>query len=219
MQRKNRVRAFVVILGIFILAASSSIYAQPLKTPLDQKILDILSNEISGQTVYNNEVFLAGAPWLRTPEEFTGTFYESEKIYEMAQRYGITTTRLERTDAEGSFEYPVNGEFWIEKPDKRLIAKLEADPALIARGSKSVELTADLVYIPPLSKERIDSLRSGNVKPYEGKVALMWSHVRGNEAAALDSAGLRGVVSFNTRERYFDPGQVVYSRGSAWISD
>ena len=214
MQRKNRVRAFVVILGIFILAASSSIYAQPLKTPLDQKILDILSNEISGQTVYNNEVFLAGAPWLRTPEEFTGTFYESEKIYEMAQRYGITTTRLERTDAEGSFEYPVNGEFWIEKPDKRLIAKLEADPALIARGSKSVELTADLVYIPPLSKERIDSLRSGNVKPYEGKVALMWSHVRGNEAAALDSAGLRGVVSFNTRERYFDPGQVVYSRGS-----
>ena len=42
----------------------------------------------------------------------------------------------------------------------------------------------------------------------------MWSHVRGNEAAALDSAGLRGVVSFNTRERYFDPGQVVYSRGS-----
>ena len=49
---------------------------------------------------------------------------------------------------------------------------------------------------------------------YRGTVALMWSHPRGPVFEALDRAGVRAVISFNSRERYFDPNQVVYSRGS-----
>ncbi len=37
-------------------------------TPLSQEILTLLANEISGQVIYNNEVALAGAPWMRDPE-------------------------------------------------------------------------------------------------------------------------------------------------------
>ncbi len=33
-------------------------------------------------------------------------------------------------------------------------------------------------------------------------------------AKALDAAGVRGVISFSSRERYFDPDQVVYGRGT-----
>ena len=60
---------------------------QALKTPLSQEILDLLVNEISGQIIFNNEVILAGAPWIRDAEEFSGTspLYESQKMLEIAK--------------------------------------------------------------------------------------------------------------------------------------
>lgn len=52
-----------------------------LETPLKQDLLTLLTNEISGQVAFNNVVKLAGAPWLRSPEEFTSTFYEAEELH------------------------------------------------------------------------------------------------------------------------------------------
>ena len=49
---------------------------------------------------------------------------------------------------------------------------------------------------------------------FRGAVALMWSHPRGPLFEALDQAGVVAVISFSSRERYFDPDQVVYARGS-----
>ncbi len=40
------------------------------------------------------------------------------------------------------------------------------------------------------------------------------SHPRGSLFEALDRAGVEAVISFSSRERYFDPDQVVYARGS-----
>ncbi len=200
---------------VLILTNSIYSYSQALKTPLDQEILDILANEISGQIIYNNEVMLAGAPWVRERKEFTDTFYESQKIYEIARGYGIETVRLDRHTSSRTFDYPFAGEFWLIEPDKKLIARIGADAALVARGSQTADITGDLIYIPPLIPEKIEKLLSGGVRPeYEGKIALMWSHARGNAARALDTAGLRGIVSFSSRDRYLDPNQVVYGSGS-----
>jgi len=55
---------------------------------------------------------------------------------------------------------------------------------------------------------------AGPQEKYRGKLALMWSHVRGDAANALDVAGIRGVISFSAQERYLDPDQVIYSSGS-----
>ena len=63
-----------VILAIIQLCFSgfttSTLYGQSdvLKTPLEQEVLTLLTNEISGQIVYNNLVKLAGAPWIRDKE-------------------------------------------------------------------------------------------------------------------------------------------------------
>ena len=191
------------------------LFSQALKIPLSQEILILLTNEISGQFIFNNEVFLAGAPWLREKDEFTDTFYESKKIYELAKNYGIETVELRRQAREGTFEYPVEGEFWIIEPEQRLIARLGADAALVARGSQSCDITGELIYIPPLQEESIESmLKAGEQEKYKGKIALMWSHARGDLAKALDTAGLKGVISFSSRDRYLDPNQVVYGSGS-----
>jgi hypothetical protein len=185
------------------------------RTPLPQDVLDLLANEISGQIVFNNEVKLAGAPWLREEREFKEGFYESETIAALARSYGVADVRIDRFPRDSQLDYAVAGEFWTLKPEKRLIARLEADPALVAGVASGLDLTADLIYIPQLGAEEIKKwTAAGPQEQYAGKVALMWGHAGQEAAKALDAAGVAGVVSFSSRERYFDPNQVVYSRGS-----
>ncbi len=222
-RRAISLKVFCVALLTFSLAApclraqgSQVVRGYPvLETPLSQEILTLLANEISGQIIFNNEVILAGAPWIRNQEEFTDTFYESGKIYAMVRDLGIKTVRLERHPRDREFAYPLQGEFWTIKPETRLVARLEADAALVASSSGNVDLTGDLVYIPPLSKDELKSWPEGEApERYQDKIALMWSHANRTTAQALDAAGVRGVISFSSRERYFDPDQVVYARGT-----
>ena len=187
------------------------------RTPLPQEVLDLLANEISGQIIFNNEVKLVGAPWLREPREFEAGFYESETIAALARNYGagVAEVRIDRFPREATFDYPVAAEFWTLEPEKRLVARLEADPALVAGAPAELDLAADLVYVPPLDAAEAKKWQAaGPQEKYAGKVALMWGQASGETAKALDAAGLAGVVSFASRERYFDPAQVVYGRGS-----
>ena len=185
------------------------------KTPLSAKTINLLVNEISGQVIYNNEVILCGAPWIRERDEFSDTFYESQKIYDIAKSYGIETVRLDRFPSDRKINYAFEGEFWIEKPKKELVARLDADAALIASGSSTVDVTGELVYIAPLHPKDLKEWKAKGIQEeYKGKIALMWSHARREFAEALDAAGIVGVISFRAQDRYFDPDQIIYSGGS-----
>jgi len=201
--------------GLIVPRAGAQAIGEPLKTPLSQDLLTLLTNEISGQIAFNNLVKLAGAPWLRDPGEFDGTLYEAETLFEMVQSYGIETVSLERHPAAGTYDYPSEGELWVVEPGDRLIARLGADAALVASGSRTADVTGQLIFIPPLDDpDRLRGFEAEATGRLQGRIALMWSHPRDAVARALDAAGIQAVISFNSRERYFDPNQVVYSRGS-----
>ncbi len=204
---------FIFILPAAALLQPTMASAQgALETPLRQELLTLLTNEISGQVAFNNVVKLAGAPWLRSPEEFASTFYEAEELHNLVTGYGIETVVLEQFPREGNFSYATEGEFWIVEPESRLVATLAADVAMIATGTQTGEVNGELIYIPQLSADAIRRMTEGHGS-FEGKIALMWSHPRDDVFEALDAAGLQAVISFNSRERYLDPNQVVYSRG------
>jgi hypothetical protein len=213
----KKILVYILLPVIFLISGLDNILAQtnPLKTPLSQETLDILTNEISGQVIYNNMVAVTGAPWIRSEEEFTDTFYEAAKMYDLVKSYGIDNVRLNRSESDMLFDYPVEGELWITSPEKKLLARLDADVALIARGSESADISGELIYLPPPGEEEaLDMLKPENSHKYKGKIALMWSHARGELASILDSAGIKAIISFSARERYFDPNMVVYSSGS-----
>lgn len=187
----------------------------PLRTPLPEEILHLMAQEISGQDAFNTMVKLAGVPWIREPGELTGetNFYESQELLRLARAYGIETVRMDRYEAPGTFQYPLEGDLWV---GERRLARIPGDPALIASGSRTGEVEGHLVYVPQLPDEQIPMLEmaiSAGPEEYRGAVALMWSHPRGDLYQVLDRAGVRAVISFNARERYLDPDQVVYSRG------
>jgi aminopeptidase YwaD len=214
---KHRVVLMSALILLILSVPYSSIGQTPRlpKTPLSQKTIDLLVNEISGQVIYNNEVILAGAPWIREKAEFSDTFYESQKIYDMAKSYGIETARLDRFPSDEKINYAFEGEFWIVKPKKELVARLDADAALVASRSSTVDITSELVYIPPIQAKDLKEWKAkGLQEKYKGKIALMWSHARRDFAEALDAAGIVGVISFRAQDRYFDPDQIVYSGGS-----
>ena len=210
------ITAFILLISLVIIPSSGISQERKLpKPPLSQEVIDLLVNEISGQIIYNNEVILAGAPWIRDRREFSETLYEAQKIYDMARSYGIETIRLNRYKSDRKFDYPFEGEFWIIKPKKTLVARIEADVALIARSSSSIDVTGELIYLSSLNKDEIKKWEEAGVQEkYKDKIALMWSQPKRAVAKALDAAGIKGVISFNARDRYFDPDQVVYSRGS-----
>ncbi len=201
-----------VVALLLFLAYGSGSAQDPLETPLEPEVIELLANEISGQMAFNNLVKLAGAPWLRERTEFTDTFYEARELYDLVRGYGIETVRLDRYPGDGTFDYPTEGEFWIERPERRLIARLGADAAMLAYGVQSADLTGELIYLPPMTAEQVRQSSAGGAD-YRGKVALMWSHPNRDLFRALDDVGLGAVVSFDARERYLDPNQVVYSRG------
>lgn len=213
----KKILVYILLPVAFLISDLDNSLAQtnPLRTPLPQETLDIFSNEISGQVIYNNMVAVSGAPWIRKQEEFSGTFYEAAKMYELVKSYGIANVRLDRSDSDRLFDYPVEGELWLTSPEKKLLARLDADAALIARGSQSADISGELIYLPPLNEEEAaEMLKPENRHRYSGKIALMWSHARGDIASILDSVGIKAVISFSARERYFDPNMVVYSSGS-----
>lgn len=187
--------------------------AQLPRTPLPQATLDLLANEISGQMAQNNQIKLAGAPWQRDPKEFTSTLYEAQTMYDLVRSYGIETVRLERHASPRTFDYPHEGESWMVEPEKRLVARLGADAALVGGGSRTADSTGPLVYVGPLSEEQAKRAVAATPDRYRGAWALMWSHPRDAVARVLDGAGVVGVIAFSSRDRYLDPNQVVYSSG------
>ncbi len=211
--------AFVTVslavgLAAAVLAQGPTPPALP-RTPLPQPVLTLLANEVSGQMAFNNEVRLAGAPWVRDLSEFAGTMYETQRIYDLVRSYGIETTRIERSPGDRKVDYPVEGELWITEPDKRLVARIGADAALVAGGSSTADVTAELAYLPPASnEEQLKAILSAAGDTYRGKIVLMWSHARDPLAKLLDAAGIQGVISFASQDRYFDPNQVLYSSGA-----
>jgi len=205
-----------VVFALVVGARAQAPAPSPLPvTPLKQEVLNLLTNEISGQVMFNNLVRLAGAPWMRDPSEFTGTLYETQRMSDLVRGYGIETTRIERSATNRKVDYPVEGELWVTEPAKRLIARLDADPALVASGSSTADVTAELGYIPPVNEEQLKALLAAGGGALKGKIVLMWSHVRAaGQVKLLDAAGIQGVISFSSQDRYLDPNQVLYSGGS-----
>jgi aminopeptidase YwaD len=218
MKKSTRPRIIVIALVLFAAAVfgqgpAPSRPSPAIRTPLPQDVLTLLANEVSGQFAFNNLVRLAGAPWVRDPREFSGTMEETQRMFDLVKGYGLETVNIERYPGTGTTDYPLEGEFWTLDPEKRLVARLGADAALIGRGSKTCDVTGDLIYVPSLPGEETKKMReAGPQDKYKGKLALVWG-ANADTLSALDAAGAVGLVTFSAQDRYLDPDQVLYAGG------
>jgi len=188
--------------------------SQPILAPLPQDLLTLLANEVSGQMAFNNLMKLAGAPWVRTADELKGAMSETGILHGLVRAYGIDTVEIltyPPAVPNATFDYPLDGELWTLEPEKRLLARIGADAALVSRGSKTCDLTGELIYVPALTPDEAKKIRDAGPQPaYQGKLALVWS-LTPDLTSALDAAGVVGIITFSAQDRYLDPDQVIYS--------
>lgn len=176
------------------------------ETALPLDVLKTILNEVSGQLAFNNEAVMAAHLPPRSEEEYTGFFFEAEFLAKKLKEYGLDDIRLESLEKGvdprkwwAGFE----GELWIVKPEAKLLSRLSEDPALVIRGSDTIDCEGELVFI-----DRRDVLKLKDMD-FTGKIILTSEY-----AAWFPDAfkkGALGVISYSNSIRPLDdPDQVQY---------
>jgi hypothetical protein len=113
------------------------------ETALPLDVLKLILNEVSGQLAFNNEAALAAHMPPRAPEEYEAYFYEADYLAKKLREYGLDDIRLESLDkglTPGRMWWACfEGELWMVKPERQLLGRLSEEPALVTRGSDTVD--------------------------------------------------------------------------------
>ena len=198
---------------ILLIFSTPQVYAQQrrLVKPnplLPEELIDLIINEVSGDIPFQNEILLSGVNRNRTSEEYEGTFYEADFILKKLKEYGIEEAAIEKFppffgnevwDAESA-------ELWMVEPEHRKLTCLEEIPACLATGSRTSDVTAELVYVGPGNQEKYYE-----GKDVQGKIVLATSSASAVHSIAVMKKGALGVVVSNSSNPEFDPDQVGWN--------
>jgi hypothetical protein len=176
------------------------------ETALPLETLKTILNEISGQIAFNNEAVMAAHLPPRAEEEYTGFFFEAEYLAKTLRSYGLDDIKIESLDKGvdprkwwAGFE----GELWMTGPERKLLSRLSEDPALVVRGSDTVEAEGELVFIDRRDVRKLKDL------DLTGKIILTPEALAWFPEAF--KKGALGAISFSNYIRPLDdPDQVQY---------
>ena len=176
------------------------------ETALPLDVLKTILNEVSGQLAFNNESVMAAHLPPRSEEEYTGFFFEAEFLAKKLKEYGLDDIRLESLDKGvdprkwwACFE----GELWTTKPESKLLSRLSEDPALVVRGTDTLDTEGELVFIDRRDVRKLKEM------DFTGKIILTPEYLAWFSDAF--TKGALGVISYSNSIRPLDdPDQVQY---------
>lgn len=91
-------------------------------TLLPEGQMDEITGEASSETACNTIMETGGYNKDRLAEEYAGTFYESQYIYDQLKRYGLPGAEIVRFPV-GQTWNAIKGELWEVKPYRRKRSK------------------------------------------------------------------------------------------------
>jgi aminopeptidase YwaD len=182
-----------------------SILPKPL---IDEKLMDILINEVSGEMQLNNEKLLAAFNHNRTKEEYEKVFYESTCLLNKLKEYGIEEAAIEDVPnlMPGKTWDAISAELWMVEPEKKKLTCLEDMPPCLCSGSETSDVTAELVYVGPGS-----SMKYYEGKNVKDKIVLVAGSPFRAHSIAVYQLGAKGVVAYSSSHPEHDPDQVGWN--------
>ncbi len=165
-----------------------------MKTLLPQPLIDSMVAEISGSVALNHIIEIAGYERDRLAEEYKTVYREAAFVERMARQYGLEDVHIERFPLTAKQWDGEMGELWMTQPAKRLIISYRDVAAALATGSKTADVTTDLVYCGRGSDK---SDYAG--KNINGKLVLISGSPGPAVALAVREFGAAGIVSFSNR--------------------
>jgi len=174
----------VLVSALFTSAASAQVSADRCVVPAD--IRDPILHEVSGELALQHVQMLA-VNRIRPVEEYTGTFFETTYVSELAERYGLSDVRVDYYPS-GEIWVPEEAELWMVEPELKKMSSLTMVPAALASGSASGDVEAEVVYVGYGRPEDYAG------KDLTGKIALGNASVGRIFGPAVDRFGAAGVL-------------------------
>ena len=199
-------RVFVLSIALFLAIAVvtwSQMSPWQIWTLLPQEYMDEIIGEASGETAWNTIMETGGYNKDRLAEEYAGTFYETQYIYEQLNRYGLTGAEIVRFPGRKAWN-GIKGELWEIKPRLRKLASYKDITAMLASGSSTTDVEAELAWVGRGTKKEIEQ---ANV---EGKIVVTEGNISSVHNRACLKLGALGVIAISTSRPYFDPLQIPW---------
>ena len=180
------------------------------KTLIPQRTLEAIADEVSGTLAFQHILELAGYERDRPAEEYKTTYREAAYIEKMAKQYNLEDVHIERFKLQAKTWDGEKGELWLLNKDgsKRLLMSYRDVAASLAPGSKSADVSSELVWVG----RGVDKKDYAD-KNVSGKVVLASGPVGQVHNLAVREFGAAGVVTFanDTGKPIDHPDQIAWS--------
>jgi aminopeptidase YwaD len=160
------------------------------RTLLPGNVIDELIGEASGERAMNHIYEMAAYIHDRPSSEYSGYFSETQYVLNKLKEYGLEGI-IVNTYPGGKTWDGIEGTLWEISPGRSKIVDYEDLPAVLASGSVSSDVTADLVWVGEGSPEDIDKAS------VEGKIVVTSGGISGVHSVAV-SKGAVGVISYDS---------------------
>ena len=182
-----------------------SLNAQEYMTPFSHSLLhehhyDLIVGESSGDMAYHHILDLAPYERDRRSEEYSGLFLESSYVAGKLKEYGLEGVEVELLGKTQTWD-GISASLWEVAPKTAKIADYRDLAAILAQGSRSAHVTAELVWVGRGTRQEIEAV------DLKGKIAV--TEASGSSVHNLAVlAGAVGVISYYSPRPLKDPVQI-----------
>ncbi len=198
---KRTLLLFLPVILLFGVLAAAQVTPWLQWTFLPQPVVDEIVGESSGENAWYAIMETGGYDKDRTASEYgtSSMLHETKFYYDKLREYGLPGVELARYPSTGSGTTwdAVKGELWEIQPMRQKLASYRDMAFMLATGSQTADVTAELVWVGSGSSEELQG------KDLTGKIAVTEGSARG-----LNASGAVGVISMNSPRPYFDPLQL-----------
>src|SRR5262249_55465779 len=131
--------------------AAATLYAQEQADPrtlIPSSTLNAIAQQVSGAQAHHHVLEMCPYERNRPPEEYQGTYREAAYAEAKAKEYGFGDVHIERFPLGQKQWDGEMAELWITSPGPpQLVTRYRDMTATLATGSRSGDVTADLVYV------------------------------------------------------------------------
>ena len=195
----------VCLLGILSIGCLVMAQMTPWKiwTLLPENQMNEIIGEASGETAWNTIMETGGYNQDRPAEEYADTFYEAQYIYDQLKKYGLPGAEIVRFPGGKTWD-GIKGELWEIEPTRQKLASYQDLRAMLASGSTSADVKAQLVWV---GRGTEDEIKGAEV---EGKIVVTEGRMSTVHNSACLKHGALGVISLQSSRPYFDPLQIPW---------
>ena len=194
-------KSLIIALSVLPLSLNAQEYMTPFShSLLDEHHYDLIVGESSGDVAYHHILDLAPYERDRRNEEYSGLFIESAYVAGKLNEYGLEGVEVELLGKTQTWD-GVSASLWEVSPKTAKIADYRDLAAILAQGSRSAHVTAELVWVGRGTRQEKESVH------LNGKIAV--TEASGSSVHNLAvPAGAVGVISYYSPRPLKDPIQI-----------